>query len=568
MEMNTFHYEKPRQIIDEITSFNSGQTEEKKEIAKPQPPAVISKNLVREVTNWRSLALCSSPSARNEIPMQLAKELLILPLASHNNNEQKELLLAISDDGNEFDLLSQLKLVTSSKITFSKVEKGVLEKAIISAYKGEELQKTIETSDSLDTNQANISSQKRIKINLGEEASSDIPRLLQGILNLALQKNASDIHLESIGEDKTRLIFRVDGRIKRQENFNLSSQSYDRLIRHIKIISGLDITEHFSPQDGMFEFTIGGQSIRVRISILPNLYGAKLAARLLYHPLLDEISSQNKDPLYSLGLSNHQEQMFTRALKKKGGLILLSGPTGSGKSTLLYGLVAEAAKDEKNIISIEDPVERNMSSITQIEVSERDKMSYNQIFKSLLRQDPDMIVVSEIRDAEAAQTAIQATLSGSIVLSTIHASNVIELILRLFEFGCSPVSLGSCLKITSSQRLLPRNCPSCLVPVDAPEELKTALIIPENIELFTSKGCHECHGTKIKGRIAVYESCEPSLALISELSLIYKSGMKGASGEDLREYLVQSGYTPFSNAVRQSLLKGELSPETASSLHF
>ncbi len=516
---------------------------------------------------WRTLALCSSKTARAEIPYEQAMALSILPLSLQKIASDMELLIAVPDSENEFTLSSHLKLLTAKRCIFKKIDNEILKKAILIAYKEDEASRTILELNKPSDKLTEHSFKKRIQIDLGKVLQAEAPKLLQALLTLAYKENASDIHLESTQDEKSRTSFRIDGALQVQEHIQIPQYHFLRLIQHIKVISGLDITEHFAPLDGMFEFSAGNGNIRVRISIIPTVHGIKLAMRLLYHPLLDEVGLKNIRAIDILGLSNIQKQTFLNKIQKKGGLILLSGPTGSGKSTLLYGLITEAAKgNDKNIISIEDPVERTIAGITQIEVDTREKMSYHSIFKSTLRQDPDIIVLSEIREQEALQTALQASLSGTIVISTIHASNVIELILRLFEMGCSPIALGATLKVASSQRLLQRNCPYCRVRIPCPEELETHFGSP--LICSESSGCEKCNFTKIMGRLAAYETCEPSLALISELSRMHSSGVSAISKSDFNTCLHQSNYIPFSNALHHLLTTGEISPSTARTLYF
>jgi type II secretory ATPase GspE/PulE/Tfp pilus assembly ATPase PilB-like protein len=493
--------------------------------------------------------------------------LVVLPLVIHTIAQESELLLAAPQDINEHELISNLKLISTIPCKVKKINKDILRKAILLAYKEDEASSTIQKLNQ--KTETDTLFQKRISICLDKSSTSDIPQLLQALLTLAFKHSASDIHMVSLQDNQCCTAFRIDGMLQNQEHIMLPQGVFLRLVQHVKVISGLDTTEHFSPLDGMFEFTALNQSIRVRVSIIPNVHGVKLALRLLYHPLLDEMMLQKAKPLDLLGLLPFQKELFQTKIRKKGGLMLLSGPTGSGKSTLLYALCSEAAEENnKHIVSIEDPVERTMPGVTQIEVGSDVRMSYHSIFKSTLRQDPDMIILSEIRDKEALHTALQASLSGTIVLSTIHASNVIELILRLFEMGCSPISLGASLKIASSQRLLGRNCPSCRTHTDCPKEFYPLFGEMRPEKITRSTGCSCCNFSGISGRVAVYETCEPSITLISELSRIHTSGFTPTGDNNFGRLLSQSAYVPFSHTIRKLLLEGEISPEAASTLYF
>ncbi|HMO18871.1 MAG TPA: ATPase, T2SS/T4P/T4SS family [Oligoflexia bacterium] len=565
-------YQAPRQK-NENDLANSRITNSENKNPLPETQLLPAKSPGTNI-NWRSLALCSTEKARNEIPLKIAKDLLILPLSINESFGYTELVIAISDESDEQELLSHLKLVSTLKCTLYQVPKDHLNRAIVSAYKTNELGTTLQNSISGSSNEntskketATISN-KRYKLDLSEDKDSDIPKILQGIMNLAFQKNASDIHIESIEDNLGRISLRIDGIIIPQTDLNLGSGITEKLSRHIKVLCGLDITEHRKPQDGMFECLFASNKIRIRVSILPSLFGQKIAARLLYHPLLDEIENSGLNLLTSLGLLPEQERIFKNSLKKKGGIILLSGPTGSGKSSLLYALVNELCIKAKNIISIEDPVERSMSQITQVEVPDADYQTYKTIFKSILRQDPDGVVISEIRDSEAAHIAIEAALSGTLVISTIHASNCIDLLLRLFELKCSPVALGSCLKIISSQRLFPKNCPDCRLVSNIPEDITDKLKFSEKMLFYQSAGCNSCNLTGIRGRVAAYETCEPSVQLISELSRIYNDGLSNKSGRILNDALNQASYIPFSYSIRNLLLSGDLSIDNAQSVYF
>jgi type II secretory ATPase GspE/PulE/Tfp pilus assembly ATPase PilB-like protein len=509
--------------------------------------------------SWRGLVQSSKLEARKLIAYDFAIKYKILPIDVINYQNNPELLIAVLAGTNKVELTSILNFLTNLKVTLIECDETPLIKAISSAYfvNLEDL-----VSDRTKNYDQSLKESCTLKITPSTDKDQIIPEILINILNFSFSNFVSDIHLESGKEGIAKISFRSKGDLKTNKNLTLDKYTYESLGRYIKILCSLDITEHKCPQEGMFETQFHESNIRIRVSIIPSLYGSKIALRILHHYLLDELENKKEKRLKYFGLNTEQEKLIKETIIKKNGLILVSGPTGSGKSTLLYSIVEDICPKNWNILSLEDPVEREISKITQIEVNSEDKFAFQKSLKSLLRQDPDMLVISEIRDREVLFTAIQAALSGILVISTIHAANTLELILRLFELGCTPVTLGSVLKFTSSQRLIPKNCQHCLTIAKTNSTINKNFFIENATHLFESKGCNECEYEMKSGLVAVYETCIPTLEQITQLYSFFKEGLyinKNFSNESLNK----SHFHSFNQSIRDYLTQGIISPNTA-----
>lgn len=313
----------------------------------------------------------------------------------------------------------------------------------------------------------------------------------------AKQLGSSDIHIENYGE-KCRIRIRIDGMLI--ERYIIPINDYPGLINKIKIQANLDIAEKRLPQDGRIQIKQSGQKFDIRVSILPTLYGEKVVLRILSN----DTSSIN---IESLGMNDEDLEKFLTGIKQPNGIILISGPTGSGKTTTLYSALKLLNKDKSNILTVEDPIEYTLSGINQVQVKESIGLTFAKALKTFLRQDPDIIMLGEIRDGETAQMAIRAALTGHLVLSTIHTNSAWGTVNRLIDMGVPGYLLSSTLKITASQRLIRLLCNSCkrkenFDPKVLPEDYK----LPSIPEIhYINVGCPDCHYTGYKGRKAIYE---------------------------------------------------------------
>lgn len=323
----------------------------------------------------------------------------------------------------------------------------------------------------------------------------------QDLLTLMLEEAAriksSDIHLEAF-EERCRVRFRIDGKLV--ERYIVPSTEYPALINKIKIKSHLDISEKRLPQDGRIIYDQGGYKFDIRVSILPTLHGEKVVLRLLNR---DATQIQ----LDRLGFTPGQIRDYTEGIKNPNGIVLISGPTGSGKTTTLYATLKLLNKDETNILTIEDPIEYTLEGINQVQLKESIGLTFASALRTFLRQDPDIIMVGEIRDTETAQMAIRAALTGHLVLSTVHTNSAWGTITRLMDMGIPPYLIASTLKLSVAQRLVRILCPKCKkeVPFSSSEFPRsyTAPFLPKSH--FISVGCPNCYYTGYHGRRAVYE---------------------------------------------------------------
>lgn len=323
-----------------------------------------------------------------------------------------------------------------------------------------------------------------------------IVKIVRSMIQQAVREGASDIHIEPL-EHNVRVRNRVDGMLR--EDAVYSSNMLGAMTARIKIISGLDISEKRKPQDGRLTYIVDGVEFDVRVSILPTVYGEKTVMRLTKKQGL----SQEKK---YLGLYPDDEMKLDGIMNNPHGIILVTGPTGSGKSTTCYTVLHELNKPEVNIITVEDPVEANVPGINQVQVNVKAGLTFASALRSILRQDPDIIMIGEIRDGETAQIAVQASITGHLVISTLHTNSTAASVTRLIDMGVEPYMIGDAVVGIIAQRLVRRLCPQCKVGHIATQKEKTLLGYTgmEDITIYEPGGCEAC-GTGYKGRKAIYE---------------------------------------------------------------
>jgi type IV pilus assembly protein PilB len=340
-----------------------------------------------------------------------------------------------------------------------------------------------------------------VEPSLGATTDDEAPivKLVNRILGDAVRLRASDIHIE-VQRDTLLVRYRVDGLLR--DVMTAPRRIATAVISRIKIISGLDIAERRVPQDGRTRISIEGTAIDCRISTLPSLHGEKVVIRLLTRG--DDIPS-----LASLGFEQRQLEAFEAALSVPQGLVLITGPTGSGKTNTLYSAIAAIKSPEKNIVTLEDPIEVQLPGITQVGVNLKTGMTFSAGLRSILRQDPDIVLVGEVRDAETAELALKASLTGHLVLTTLHTNSAVAALTRLVDMGAEPFLVASSLTAAIAQRLVRRPCGACAAPY-VPDEVTLAGLglLPQDLEgavPLRGVGCAECGGTGYRGRTAIYE---------------------------------------------------------------
>ena len=330
----------------------------------------------------------------------------------------------------------------------------------------------------------------------GEEAP--IVKMVDKILKLAVREGASDIHIEP-GEDHLLVRFRIDGVM--QKRFAFSIQFSAAVVSRVKILSALDISERQRPQDGRIQLKMGDRELEFRVSVLPVVYGEKVVMRILDR-------SSVRVGLTDLGFSKHNLEVFKSLLRQPNGIVLVTGPTGSGKSTTLYAALNSINSIEKNIVTVEDPVEYQIPLINQVAVNVKRGLTFAGALRSFLRQDPDIIMVGEIRDPETGSIAAEAALTGHLVLSTLHTNDAPSSITRLMEMGVAPFLLAPTLLGILAQRLLRRVCPQCKAPHQPlAAEIDEAGVqdIAGQVTFVRGKGCGYCSGSGYRGRTGIHE---------------------------------------------------------------
>jgi type II secretory ATPase GspE/PulE/Tfp pilus assembly ATPase PilB-like protein len=372
---------------------------------------------------------------------------------------------------------------------------------------------------------------------------SPIIRLVDTTIFTALQRRASDIHIET-RDDSVSIKFRIDG-VLTQAMPPIAKEHHSTIISRIKVMSELDISERRVPQDGRFRVKYGTpeRPIDFRVSIMPSIHGEDAVLRVLDKESMSE--KFRKLTLEVVGFDEDDLRRFRRYIKEPYGMVLVTGPTGSGKTTTLYGAISEIKTEEDKIITIEDPVEYQLRGITQIPVNEKKGLTFARGLRSILRHDPDKIMVGEIRDAETAQIAIQSALTGHLVFTTVHANNVVDVIGRFLNMGVEPYNFVSALNCILAQRLVRLICENCRTAVHyAPEVLEASGLDAQQwsqVPFYEGQGCIECAGTGFRGRTAIHELLDLS-DRIREMILAKKptSEIRRAAREEGMRFLRES----------------------------
>lgn len=325
--------------------------------------------------------------------------------------------------------------------------------------------------------------------------NAPIVKMFESILTEGTSRNASDIHIEPL-EKEIRIRFRVDGVLI---NFmKIDKEVRDSLSARIKVLCNLNITENRLPQDGRMKKVINDIEYDFRVSILPSIYGEKIVIRILD-------SKSFSFAIDKLGLSQERQEKLIKLLNKESGIILVTGPTGCGKSTTLYSFLEELNSEEVNVMTVEDPVEYSLYGITQIQVNEKIGFTFSSILRSILRQDPNVIMIGEIRDEVTASIAMRLAITGHLVLSTLHTNDSIGAIARLTNLGIEPFLIANSLRAVISQRLVRKLCNKCKEPHLSTDKEMKLLSLKEKRTLYQSKGCSVCHNTGYMGRVGIYE---------------------------------------------------------------
>lgn len=380
-----------------------------------------------------------------------------------------------------------------------------------------------------------------------EETAPTI-RFVNSVIQRAVELHASDIHVEP-QEEELVVRMRIDGRLHRM--FTVPSNLHGAVISRLKIMGGMNISQRKLPQDGRAVLQYQGKTLDLRVSSIPTIYGEKVVLRLL-----DRSSGQRLGD--TIGLEGENRELFYRLLSNTSGMILIVGPTGSGKSTTMCAMLQELSKEETNIVTLEDPVEYHIPGVNQCQINEKIGMTFASGLRSVLRQDPDVISVGEIRDTETGKIAVRAAITGHLVLSTLHTGDALSAIDRLVDIGVEPYFVSGALRGILSQRLVRKLCPCCKRAYTPSRGEADFLGIDreEHVRFYAPQGCPECLHTGTKGRRGVFE-------ILTITPSIRRMIAEGARAEALRESAIAQGFVPFKDVCRDLVMRGEISLDEA-----
>ncbi len=508
----------PKQLLGQLVknSVISEKEAEQYEVASLQKDLPISEYLLENTNIQRgeiikamgqllgvpTVNLSNSPidpQAVSFIPESIARKFLVIPYKF--DQKDNGIYLGTADPFNT-SITDFLSKKTGKKIILTLADSSDVKKAIDLSY-SQGL--SPEVRDALKEYEPDSSINKKEAVNVMAEAP--IAKIVSTILEFSLKSRASDIHIEP-QETQTKVRYRIDGIL--HEKLTLPRSIHDALISRIKILSEMKIDEKRIPQDGRFTFKQGADEVDLRVSTLPTVHGEKVVMRLLK-------KTGGIPSLMDLGLRGPQLKDLEESILKPYGIILVTGPTGSGKTTTLYSVLSRLNKPSVNISTLEDPVEYQMNGINQVQINPQAGLTFANGLRAFLRQDPNIILVGEVRDKETTQLAIQAALTGHLVFSTLHTNDAATAIPRLIDLGAEPFLIASVLNAAMAQRICRKVCEYCKKEYDAPSQIQgnikevlgsllpTPYIDGKPIKLFRGEGCNECNNTGYLGRIAIFE---------------------------------------------------------------
>lgn len=446
------------------------------------------------------------------IPQELAKRHQVMPIRTEDN----QLFVAMADPMDYF-AIEELRMATGYQIVPAIATKDALQRTIAKFY---------DFQESLDAAIGDFLPQETVEEAGITDDDSPVVRLVNQIISNAVTERASDIHFDP-QEVELKIRYRVDGVLITERTLPKHMQNV--IVARLKIMANLNITESRIPQDGRIKLTVNFKPIDIRVSTLPSIYGEKIVMRIL------DLSNA-LDQLDKIGFTADNEALFKKMITKPNGIVLITGPTGSGKSSTLYAALNQLNEESVNVITIEDPVEYQLAGINQVQVNEAVGMTFATGLRSILRQDPDIVMVGEIRDYETAQIAIRASLTGHLVLSTLHTNSAIAALTRLIDMGVEPFLISSSLTGVVAQRLVRRVCRDCVETIE-PTEREKEIFKHANMQIDMvqrGRGCGNCNNTGYRGRIAIHEV----LPINDEIRRFI---MTSASASKIREYVKNEG---------------------------
>ena len=475
------------------------------------------------------------PEVLKLVPESLARRYGIMPLDINNN----KILIAISNP-EDMSVIEDVKMSSRMDASIVLASRENIDGAIDRYYKNLELFYREEQTEVQTINIVSEDTAKKMDEIESNVNNTPVVKLVNNLVQQAYIRQVSDIHIEPF-ENDVLVRMRIDGDLV--EVMRLAPASLASVISRIKILSGMNIAEKRVPQDGRFAYSNDEFKVDLRVSTIPTMYGEKCVMRLL------NTGGENLLSFEQLGMTKENIARFEHMLSAPNGIILVTGPTGSGKSTTLYAVLNRLRKPTINITTIEDPVEKQMFGINQVQVNTKAGMTFASGLRALLRQDPDVIMIGEIRDYETAEIAVRASITGHLVLSTLHTNDSVSTIVRLIDMGVPPYLVSASVNAIIAQRLVKRLCPYCKRKHIITDSEKTLLGDEAITESFEPMGCPECNHTGYSGRIAIYE--------IVELDhRIRKMITTGAPVEDIKRVATENGAEFLADNLRELVKRG------------
>ena len=472
------------------------------------------------------------------LPKNIAKKHSVVPLRLNKD----ELVLAMVDPMN-FVAIDEVRTATRKRISPVIAQAAAVDRAIATLYGNEGAARAIEDMRSEGGYASGSAVTEAQEIVDEGAASAPTVRLVNSIIERGVTERASDIHMEPRAADMV-VRMRIDGVLRRI--LTVPRDLMGSVISRIKVMSNLDLTERRAPQDGRANVRVKGVEIDLRVSTLPTIYGEKVTIRILN-------KSAQLLKASALGLMGEDLEKFNLLMNNSDGMVIIVGPTGSGKSSTMYTMVGALNTEEVNLVTLEDPVEYDIDGVNQVQINDKVGMTFAGGLRSILRQDPDIIAVGEIRDGETAEIALRAAITGHLVLSTLHTNSAISLLDRLLDIGCEPYLIAEALKGVISQRLVRRICPDCRQEYIADEEDLERMGLPvdsKNVKIYKGKGCPNCYHTGYRGRIAVFE------ILIMSRKTKRMVAENAPRAELMEEFVREGHYRSLKDGARDLVLNG------------
>lgn len=474
------------------------------------------------------------PEVLKLVPANVAKKYKVLPFELSPDSLMIRLAMA---DPMDMAALDDINIITNMQVEPVVATTSAVMLAIDQYYGQADMNSALEEY----TREKESQMEEQEDLYSEDVNNSPIVQLVKGMIDQAVRQRASDIHIEPM-EKQVRIRYRIDGALYEKASYNI--RLLPAMVARIKIIGGMDISEKRKPQDGRITQVVDRREWDIRVSILPTVYGEKIVMRLTSKNALSREKSQ-------LGFRPDELKKFDHILMNPHGILLVTGPTGSGKSTTLYTALSELNKEDVNIITVEDPVEANIDGINQVQVNTKANLTFASALRSILRQDPDIIMIGEIRDQETASIAVQASITGHLVVSTLHTNSAASTITRLADMGIEPYLVADATIGVIAQRLVRRLCPECKKAKKADaDDLELLMRRPdEDITVYEPCGCPRCDNTGFRGRIGVYEIMEVTQPLKTIIS-------KGGNAEDIKNKALEEGMSTLRMSATKYVLEG------------